>query len=152
MNFPFEGTEKHRANLKKLALFLISEECYLSFNMANFCIKDNLYRSNPKLMKNECGTICCVVGMIPFISPESIVVHLYLDEIQWIPTCTRFCGIDDPFSKEFIWLFGGEWVDRDNSRLGAAKRILHFLRVGIPEDWEQQLQFKELPLSYNGEF
>ena len=144
--------EEHKRNLKKLALFLIDRDCNITFNMVQFCKRHNYPVQEPKYILNECNTICCAVGTIPLISPESVIIQDYSTRIKWMETCGNFCGIFNYNSREFTWLFSPKWAFKDNSKLGTAKRILNYLRIGLPANWIEQLHDKHILLSYTGEF
>lgn len=51
----------------------------------------------------------------------------------------------------FEYMFSHKWIDKDNTREGAGKRILYVLKHGIPENWRNQLHDSNTQLSYINE-
>ena len=145
--------KRHRDNLKALALFLLDSRPDLKFSMeayiqnegrSNISTKQDYFKAT-----NECGTICCAVGYMPLIDP-TVFEYSRTKLLNWRLICEGFCGLED-HTDNCTWLFSPLWEYADNSRLGTAKRIINFLRVGRPINWEGQL-IKKNPFSYNGEF
>ena len=135
---------EHRKNLKELALFLLSTDCKIQLDMSLFFDSDVSIKES-----NNCETVCCVVGVMGILKPE-LQEPNEEDTIDWRRLCKKFCGLEND-NPDWIWLFGSKWRSRDNSRLGVAKRILNYLRVGRPLNWYVQLDNANIPLSYRGE-
>lgn len=87
-----------------------------------------------------CGTVGCVVGH------ATLAIEPKISNERWCVYCKRMFGVSfgDP---AFQWLFDSEWAMRDNSILGAAKRIDWFLEHGLPPDVRGQM-LNHKPLCY----
>ncbi len=92
-------------------------------------------------IKNPCGTIACVLGDCPQIggafTPDGTE--------NWEGYSERVTGIPLETS-DWEYLFSGRWGDDDydrpapdNTAAGAAKRILHYIKYGLPDDWNKQM-------------
>lgn len=117
-------TVQQRANLRTLAEFLPSVDPD-RFDMA-------FYRSNGAARVPavpECGTVACAAGWGP-------VALGHTDTIEWIGDWVREHLAE---GKPWWWCFSQEWTGVDNTPTGAAKRILHFLDHGLPDDWAEQM-------------
>ena len=114
-------------NLKQLAEGLLKVEP-MSFGMATFTTIEGHVSGidRPKSIKNECGTCACAAG------------HAYsmgigdLNKRTWIKYA--FDNFTDGSQLIFEWIFGGQWSHVDDTPVGAAKRILYMLKLGIPND------------------
>lgn len=95
---------------------------------------------------NYCGTTACAVGHGPLagIPPTK--------NETWSEYSIRNFGAGwntDEENKQhlFEWCFSGGWNYKDNTPYGAAARIKWFLELGIPDDYQYQLDGEE-PLCY----
>lgn len=125
---PIDITAEQRANLRKLADYLLSGDLKADFDMS-------LYGT---ATDDNCGTVGCAIGHGPNAG---------------IPIKGRSWGnyADDEFGTcngdIFCWLFGSSWNDIDNTPQGAGHRILYTLEHGIPNNYDDQ-KFGESPLCY----
>lgn len=103
---------------------------------------------------NNCGTAGCALGhsIVSKIKELEVTDEDYsIDELS-----QRYLNFekysDRVFNipmKESEWeyLFSGEWSMRDNTPLGASKRIRYVVEKGLPEDWYDEIT-GETELSY----
>ncbi len=131
-------TEARNANLKKLADYLLAiPEDYTQFHMDDFCSYHSK-QSSSVLAKpfeathalTQCGTVACALGHGPAAGIEP-----RFDE-SWRTYAMRCFIPPSGFnSYEYQFIFGAEWSIVDNTPQGAAKRILFYLKNGIPDDF-----------------
>lgn len=88
----------------------------------------------PHELGHQCGTVACALGHAPYV--KGLPVPLY-DEF-WGDYCERVLGIDS-VSFEWDWCFDANWVYKDNTPQGAAKRIKYLVEKGLPDNWYEQL-------------
>lgn len=87
-----------------------------------------------------CGTTGCAVGFAPFAGIAKTKKE------DWIGFTKR--TLIDAGSNGFDWMFSLSWGDVDNTSKGASKRIVWFLKNGIPENYIEQMN-GDNPLCYN---
>lgn len=116
-------TQEQRDNLKKLAVYLLSDNLKADFDMKNFAPYSSPYDA-------ECGTVGCAVGHGPYAGIQKKPGE------NWTGYAIRAFGLN-PFDYRtaFIWLFGSPWRWIDNTPSGAAKRIIFFLLNDCPTDF-----------------
>jgi hypothetical protein len=129
----------NRENLQKMAdhIRTIPQEVFAM----------NYYRSNTTIDQRdtECNSVGCVIGHSITLAPNMVVRYpdQSIDFEEW---SEEFTGIESS-NNEWDWLFSSGWHGVDNSPEGAALRIEWFLKNGLPEDWNEQMQ-GEAPLCY----
>lgn len=74
-----------------------------------------------------------VEGMCACALGHSIAAGVMMIGSTWREAAQRAYAIDD---DAFDYLFGGEWYVRDNTPVGAARRIRKYLAHGVPEGWQ----------------
>lgn len=142
-------SDKQRRNLITLAKGLLSDlsddKLDIEFNMSVFSrnIDNDDILQTPIIndaRRTDCGTSGCAVGWAPYFG-----IKKKWDE-SWMDFSRRaFIPMRDIVQWE--WCFSGDWYYVDNSREGAAKRIIYMLQYGVPVDWYKQMA-KEAPLCY----
>jgi len=134
--------KRQRDNLEKLATYLEALPAdYERFNMAYFKAtegdvggygREEYDPSEPIPEEHACSTVACAVGHGP-----NAGIRVYKDT-SWFTYCERVFGVSE-HSDEWDWLFHYNWANIDNTAFGAAQRIRHFLKYGIPDDaWQQR--------------
>lgn len=133
---------EHEKNFKKLSSYLRTlPEDYEHFDMGVFFDRPGVLYVNydspsditPE-MYNQCGTVACAVGHGPAAGITGFDGYWseYAEE--------AFGAIPVDLTLEngsivFVWCFGSQWSNSDNTPLGAADRIDYMLSKGIPEDY-----------------
>lgn len=133
-------TEEQRNNLRRLAKYLrMLPPDYDKFEMAvhlQFSL-DNWNRPSVYAGPVPCGAVACAVGHGPAAgikpSPDSLL--RYTGSIIWSRYAENEFGVSRE-SWEWDYMFGGGWTYVDNTPQGAANRIDHFLKHGLPEGYE----------------
>ena len=147
---------RHKKNLEGLADFLVGDSIKVKFDMSQFSTRmsheASLWetRVDPKGALNECMSVACAVGCMPFVDPSCIVYNT-----SWQDVCEQFCGIkghsnspNTAYSKpDYVWMFDGYWAYTDNTKEGASARIRHYLKHGVPDDYRKQIN-GDIPLCY----
>ena len=116
---------QYTKNLLTLAQFLLGggkED--VEFDMGDF-------HDGEILNTRDCGSAGCAVGhaSLIFNKKEGESFNTFSDRI--------FGSLDgDNKYGPWFWCFSGAWVDTDNTKEGAAKRILHFIYRGVPDSFE----------------
>ena len=80
-----------------------------------------------RLAHAGCGTVACAVGHAPDAG-------INCDQHRHWWDLDRYLACGDSLASE--WMFGGQWVDLDNTPHGAAGRIRYALLHGLPCDPE----------------
>jgi hypothetical protein len=125
-------TDEQEANLRKLAAYLLTLPAdYPDFEMRDF-VQSGEYEKREFVHQPACGTAACAVGHGPNAGIEPAP---YLE--SWRDYSVRAFGLNF-WSPDWDWCFSGEWADVDNTVHGAAKRVIHLLANGLPEDAEGQ--------------
>lgn len=119
-----------RENMYNLAAYLLGD-IQSRFDMSSFCQSGNEYKST------VCGSVGCAIGH------NTYLVDKLLDE-GWLSYSFRTLVSN---INEWLWCFSNRWNETDNTKEGAAKRILWLLEYGLPEDWLNQRDGKS-PLCY----
>jgi hypothetical protein len=81
---------------------------------------------------HECMSVGCAIGHGPAAG-----LQVAKSDREWWEYSTRVFGLSW-MSNEWAWCFHGEWALIDNTPAGAAKRIRHLIRHGVPIDAEDQ--------------
>ena len=133
-------TPTQRKNLATLARYLMDfKRPPPKFDMFKFHahMSDLGHRLEPtpfEAQEPECGAVACAVGHAPHagIKPRKTE--------DWIEYCLRVfgCRLNHKNSELFLWLFDCDWTNTDNTPKGAAKRIIYFLKHGIPDTADNQ--------------
>lgn len=86
----------------------------------------------------ECGSVGCVIGHCVVLD-ENVrgIPRFTTNRINYEAWSERFTGLIAK-TLEWQWCFGSDWVNCDNTPIGASKRIEYFLNHGLPEDWNEQ--------------
>ncbi len=125
-------TPEQRANLKRLAEYLLSKKLRAKFNMETYA--DSMH----EFYGTSCGTVGCAIGHGPYAG-----IAKYPKE-SWIEYSDRAFGSVVHFSD---WLFSDKWAKTDNTPRGAALRIKYTLKHGVPRDYFEQME-GDAPLCY----
>lgn len=107
------------------------------------------YRSQSK-DKHNCETVGCILGHCTILDDfNNIPLSGLYGTIDFESWCFIFTGISVVrHINMWQYLFSAEWAKTDNTPKGSAKRIIYFVKNGLPENWVAQMTGKE-PLSYN---
>ncbi len=133
-------TLARKRNLLKLARYLEKlPTTYAQFDMENFAVAPNGYL-DPSEVKPDCGTVACAAGHGPIAGVKPLKHETWFEYIE------RQFGVADN-SPEFIWMFAISWIVRDKTPHGAAKRIFHYVKHGVPDDFIEQMT-GDVPLCY----
>ena len=135
----WERTEDQEANLLALADFLDKDPS--NFDMGNFAENDEQSVDVCAINSDHnCGTVCCAIGMSPFIFPEkcnkSLRVGSYLD---WQCLGDYLYGKLNMFAWD--WMFSHMWTRYDNTPRGAARRIRYFVKNGLPNYVDNYMKY-----------
>ena len=129
----------NRKNLAKLAAYLITLPVnYRNFSMIDYFITE--HENDGRLFPAEvgaltdCGSVACAVGHGPAAGVRA------KDGETWSQYEDRVFGLSN---KEWAWCFHNEWVYTDDTPHGAARRILHMLEYGVPENALAQMRGTE---------
>lgn len=126
----------NRKNLEKLAAYLLTLPVnYRHFSMIDYFIIDG-YDGLPTDAAGEIGwgSVACAVGHGPAAGVRA------KDGETWSQYENRVFGLS---SKEWDWCFHNEWVYTDDTPHGAARRILHMLEFGVPDNALAQMRGTE---------
>ncbi|KAA2242848.1 hypothetical protein F0L74_09985 [Chitinophaga agrisoli] len=118
----------HEENLRKLAAHLLPGNLETDFDMA-------FYTSYSRSIEDsaiDCGTAGCAKGH----GPSAGIPKFHYE--TWNDYGLRVFGMKVK-TLEWEWVFSGDWYSTDNTPEGAAKRILHLLESGVPDNWCNQL-------------
>lgn len=135
------------AYLKKVALDELAgniDEHPIIFDMNQY-LKEGYCRET-----NTCQTSACAMGHYAIMHDldysEDGVVDFDEGFVVWDDFIQDQMGVscDDKSRVVWGWLFGGYWALADNTPLGAAARIDHFLEHGVPDGfhakgWEYEV-------------
>jgi len=133
-----------KQNLIKLANGLINDHNRKTrFNMGTYAeMSDDWDIYGMK--RTECGAVGCAVGHAPFYGIKKELGESWTDYSN--RTLIQHYNCDD---AEWRWCFTGSWKDTDNTKIGAAQRIIWLLQYGLPDDWGAQLR-GDAALCYTG--
>jgi hypothetical protein len=122
-------TDEQEANLRKGAEGLMNLPPDQPFDMERYRSDD----SEPP-DPHDCGTAGCALGYFPmWIPPQE-------GEKHWSDYEARVTGLGSSYGNgSWGWCFGADWAGIDNTPQGAARRILHLLDNGLPDDWQDQM-------------
>lgn len=145
-----------RENLEFLAEHLEKEQ----FVADNFSM---LEYYKPISQTKGCGTVACAAGEGILALSEGKVLDELLDyrfrygdrardSNFWNNKITQYFGIttgenNDIHEATYQYLFASEWLHRDNTPEGAAKRIRYVLEHGVPMNYDEQMEGQDY-LSY----
>ena len=99
------------------------------------------FKPESEQLDTICGTSACAVGhfavMRGFETNLSGVTDNKLIRLSWHDFSRDILGVGPSDETEQIWdwLFSAAWVDCDNTPLGVAARIEHFLEHGVPDEF-----------------
>lgn len=134
-------TQEQKDNLLKLATYLLSGDLKAAFNMRRFT--DSLVLDFEAL-RTDCGTVGCTAGHGPYAGiPKEFGEG-------WGNYILRSFGVhvmDDAWD----FLFSVWWSETDNTPTGAAKRILYFLKYGVPDKYVPSENEREMVELYKNE-
>lgn len=95
---------------------------------------------------HKCNSVGCVVGHCTILDTAENI-DVFRDENNHISFYSWSNKFFDVHGIEWQWLFSDAWELIDNTTIGAAKRIRHFVENGLPQDYEQQMSGQK-PLCY----
>ena len=129
-----EITTEQKKNLITLAQGLWNEDRRdVKFDMETY---SNFGKGTER--DTECNTVGCAVGHAPFYG----IKKRYNED--WSDYSHRTL-IET--GSEWAWCFSGLWAYRDNTRRGAAQRIIYLLQYGLPDTWKSQMD-GDTPICY----
>lgn len=99
------------------------------FHMGAFMLDDDRCEVNPS--RHDCGTVACAIGHGPW---AGLPVE---NDRSWFDYSERVFGISN---WAWNWCFAADWRGVDNTPAGAAKRILHLIKHGLPDDFFSQMR------------
>lgn len=98
----------------------------------------------------QCGTVCCAIGMTPFVFPEAVQKFVqdnpYEASQYWVGWHTLSQHLFGKMHEEYwAWMFEYFWGRIDNTPEGAALRIEYFVLAKRPPLFytRDTLRFKE---------
>lgn len=153
-------SEQHRANLKRLADYLIAlPEDYEHFNMGlynhkrekDYPLRMTTFEEATIQTVPECGTIACAIGHCHDAGLPVLPFEASNNAVDWVKTTQQNFGIDiavAELEKVWDWCFSSNWSYKDDTHQGAAKRIYWFLENGVPVDHLEQMDEEDYPLCY----
>lgn len=93
---------------------------------------------------HECNSVGCIIGNCTILDNEPL--PRYNDgSIDFQKWSINFTGITN--THHWNWLFGGSLRYIDNTTLGASKRIEHYIKNGLPDNW-REIMYGSDPLPY----
>jgi len=98
-----------------------------------------------EIKHHECDSVGCVIGHCTVLDKNPLPLHKSGD-IAFYAWSKEFTGLPS-LSPDWQYLFSSEWETVDNTPVGAASRIRHFLENGLPQDGREQME-DNAPLSY----
>ena len=121
-------TTTERRRLRKLGKFLptVIEP---RFDMGKYISIAYCPPRLAKKMLSGCGTSACALGWAAYLFPTlsaKCSTYGYL--------ANDLFGIH-PMTRDWDFLFGAHWAERDNSPEFAARRINLYLEKGLPSKW-----------------
>jgi len=119
----------NKGNLKKMADYIetIPQD---KFDMYHF--------REGESVKHECDSVGSVLGHCTILDRRPLPLDKS-GEIDFYAWSKDFTGLPSN-SYEWQYLFFYSWSACDNTPVGAAKRIRHFLEQGLPKDWQKQME------------
>lgn len=127
-----ELSEFQKSNLLKLSRYL------WDLPQERFGMGDITYPDTECASEHGCGSVGCAIGHGVNAGVKA------LDGEDW---CRYWGRVFSQSADVDMFLFCGSWDRTDNTPRGASKRILYYLRHGVPEDGDAQC-YGEAPLSY----
>jgi len=126
---------RNKRNLVRLAQYLI-ELSYVDFSMHTYLDYEGYSLEFIEFddKKHECGSVGCCIG-------HSVLVHgMEYEKVKglsatWRGYSTNLFGFDELDSEYGNYLFSPDWVDEDNTPIGAAKRIIAVLTDSDRSDY-----------------
>ena len=135
-----ELKDHHKANLRKLADYLLSGKLVKEFDMWTYCKKTDTFGCTiviSEVQQHECGTVGCAIGHGPAAGIK-IPDGCY----GWSKYAERMFGMDSSeyMEEAFTYMFASSWKWYDNTPEGAARRILAFLDNNCvpPANWREE--------------
>lgn len=116
----------NKENLQRMASYVatIPQE---QFNMSSFREREML---NPI---PYCNTVGCIIGHCTALDAENVKYnHMTNRGVLFKSWAIEFTGIWD--LNKFTYLFAGSWESKDNTPMGAAKRIQYVIDNGFPSE------------------
>ena len=120
-----------RKNLEKLALFL-QKLPKKSFDMEFYRVKFTIDADGDVVEEQQfqprqwkCGSVGCAIGWGPAAG-----ISIPKDVTNWISYSNRQLGANE--DDVWLWCFDADWVGRNSTPKGAARRILYILEHGVP--------------------
>lgn len=97
---------------------------------------------------HTCGTVCCAIGMTPFIFPKEVEEFVSLHPSRAEEYWNGWHGISEYLFGEidsdyWAWMFESFWADVDDSPEGAAARIEYFASVKRPPKFYNRQKLRE---------
>ncbi len=129
-------TPVQRANLRRAAEFIVTLPLS-RFSMVRYgSLLQNGYPPRGHWeTEHVCGSVGCIIGS----APSCVGLEAHHGETYVVYTVRVFgINVHKTYST-WSWLFDAEWAYKDNTALGAAKRIIYTLEFGVPANSEGQV-------------
>jgi hypothetical protein len=144
---PFNHTPQEKADMYEFLEFLLANATPETFDMST-------YRGNEKEnIIDVCGTAACICGWMPpfFVLKKWEILDEYID-FENLPVRFGFSHFKISikyWERSYLWewCFSPVWTLTDNTIPGAIARIKYLYEVGLPYNWDLQMNGKA-PLSY----
>lgn len=105
-------------------------------------LESTVFAASPEQFLNNCGTVACALGHGPAAGIPLAKAHLQTKKVKGVSIVTdinfgayskRF--VTNQYSREWDFLFSGDWAGTDDHHWGAAARIRFLLdKGGVPAD------------------
>lgn len=87
----------------------------------------------------QCNSVGCIIGHCTVLDPYPQGIPRFSSgSINFTAWSQNFTGIEHAF-RAWQFMFAPQWVDSDNTPIGAAKRIRWALKHGVPKNWAAQM-------------
>lgn len=133
-----------RDNLQILANGLLAADIRgVQFDMSVFDENGDRWNANEitasdcihlSKMATECGTVGCALGWAPFFGLKKNVGE------SWQRFGNRSLIDVEIHPEEWRWCFSAAWSRVDNTKRGAAQRIIWLLQYGLPKNHREQMR------------
>lgn len=123
-------TKINERNLLRMA-DLIEKIPQSQFNMSYYRIKGDSDTV-------ECGSVGCIIGHCTKLDSSSNISRFPSGTIDFTAWSAKFTNVKHG-SMAWNYLFSSLWKDVDNTPIGSAKRIRHYVKNGLPKNWEKQM-------------
>lgn len=128
--------------LKKFAKTSAKAGCFKSVKAIPVAFDiHSFHEDDDHIEDHECHTSACAVGHFALMRGYKVNNYgVYMGEQgmeSWRWFSTNVVGIA-PYGvheRAWDWMFGGSWMECDNTPLGVVARIDYFLEYGVPDNF-----------------